>query len=67
MKIKSKNGPYSHPLHFVRRRMDKMVTEKNVDKVRVAKLVCQETASLDILDLRERISELVTMIEAANL
>jgi predicted ATPase len=39
---------------------------KTVDKVAVARLVCQQPAALDMLDLRKRVTDLVAMIRKAN-
>jgi len=70
-------GQFDHALYFKRtgprRRRRVAVSEgsqdliqTDVDKVKVARLVCQQPANLDILDLRERVEELVAMIRQAN-
>ncbi len=56
-------GTYNHAFFFKTENGD---VYKKPDKVGVAKLVCEQPANLDMLDLQERISELVKMIEAAN-
>jgi hypothetical protein len=70
----SKGGQFDHALYFRRRRAGNVDSsesageylEKNVDKVKVAHTVCTNGANLDVLDLRERVAELVAMIRAAN-
>ena len=61
-------GPYDHALWFRRVVEDggKRTVEKTVDKVAVAHEVCKERADLQILDLEERVGELVSMIRKAN-
>jgi hypothetical protein len=70
----SKGNKFDHALYF-RRRKTKGAEgsevagefwEKNVDKVKVAHTVCTNGANLDVLDLRERVDELVAMIREAN-
>jgi len=60
----SKGGPYEYALHY--KRKDNNRVEGSVDKVKVAKIVCEEPPNLDVLDLRERLDELVAMIRKAN-
>ncbi|MFC4706844.1 AAA family ATPase [Paraburkholderia caffeinitolerans] len=70
----SKGGQFDHALYFRRRKTrgadDSEAAgdfwEKNVDKVKVAHTVCTNGANLDVLDLRERVAELVAMIQKAN-
>lgn len=70
----SKGGQFDHALYFRRKKTkglgssegEAVVTEQNVDKVKVAHAVCANGANLDVLDLRERIEELVAMIREAN-
>ncbi|KWV56660.1 hypothetical protein AS156_04060 [Bradyrhizobium macuxiense] len=62
-------SPYGHALHFKSRSAsgtgpDKIV--RDIDKVRVAKIVASKPAELDILDLRENVTDLVALIRAAN-
>ncbi|MGY3496692.1 ATP-dependent nuclease [Bradyrhizobium sp. USDA 4502] len=62
-------SPYGHALHFRSRSSsgtgpDKVV--RDIDKVRVAKIVASRPAELDILDLRENVTDLVALIRAAN-
>jgi predicted ATPase len=69
-------GCYDHALYFIRKAPKKKrgavaaiksdLVETSIDKVAVAKAVCARPAKLDVLDLRERISELVAMIQHAN-
>lgn len=68
-----KGGQFDHALYFRRRKENVNgpesaggYLEKSVDKVKVAHAVCTNRANLDVLDLRERVSELVAMIRAAN-
>ena len=56
-------GRFDHVLHFVRK--DGSLC-KDVDKVAVARVVCAKPASLDALDLRKRVTDLVAMINRAN-
>jgi AAA domain, putative AbiEii toxin, Type IV TA system len=60
----SKGGLYNHALHY--KRKDNSRDEVSVDKVKVAKIVCDQSPNLDVLDLRERVDELVAMIREAN-
>lgn len=70
----SKGGQFDHALYFRRTKTkggDGSETaveflEKSVDKVKVAHTVCTNGANLDVLDLRERVAELVVMIREAN-
>jgi hypothetical protein len=70
-------GQYDHPLFFVRKKArksrstraiekDNELLETSIDKVAVAKHVCQHPANLDILDLKDRLSDLVELIDRAN-
>lgn len=64
-----RNGQYDYSYHFWRDdsgNPGRRKTEKNVDKVGVAKLLCMSEADLDVLDLRDRVRELVSMIKKAN-
>ncbi len=71
------DGAYEHALYFnriaLKNRRSKnnsseaeSLIETNIDKVKVARLVCEHPANLDILDLRARIKEVVEMIIRAN-
>ncbi|MBU9161492.1 ATP-dependent nuclease [Burkholderia multivorans] len=70
----SSGGQFDHALYFRRRKGGASgesegvgeFRETNVDKVKVAHVVCSGSVNLDILDLRERVGELVAMIRAAN-
>jgi len=56
---------YDHALYFKRKgRPSEIVTD--IDKVKVARLMCDEPVDLKVLDLREKIEELVAMLRAAN-
>ncbi len=68
-------GAYDHALHFERTAPKKKrngpqptsLAETEVDKVKVSRAVADDgEGGLDVLDLRERIDELVAMIRAAN-
>ncbi|MFL9893735.1 AAA family ATPase [Paraburkholderia sp. RL17-381-BIF-C] len=66
-------GQFDHALHFFAAntaRSKKAIASgtvfDDVDKVKVAKKVCEQPADLDVLDLRKRITALVEMIQAAN-
>lgn len=68
-------GAYDHALHFDRTAPKKKrkgpqptdLTETEVDKVKVSRAVVSDgERGLDVLDLRERVNELVAMIRAAN-
>jgi hypothetical protein len=63
-----KVGRYDHAFYFVRKNARSPDTKiyTTGDKVGAALLVAAKPAELDILDLRERINELVAMIRAAN-
>lgn len=65
---------FDHALHF-RRAIPKRkrvgppptdLTETNIDKVKVAKRVCEHAADLSVLDLAGRVRELVDLIGRAN-
>lgn len=70
------NGTYEHPLYFRRSRPKKRrragpetndpLIETNIDKVKVAQHVAVKPADLRVLDLGERIQELVEMLRQAN-
>jgi predicted ATP-dependent endonuclease of OLD family len=70
----SKGGQFDQALNFERKaakkRRTKVATtdliETVVDKVKVARIVCEQEADFRILDLRQRVTDLVAMIEAAN-
>lgn len=64
-----KEDPYSHALHYWPKTGDgarSRKAETGVDKVKVAKLVCDAKPSLDILDLKKHVKDLVNRIRAAN-
>jgi predicted ATPase len=65
-------GAHSHALHFKlvrprRRKGSQSDLETKVDKVKVAKVVCEAPADLEKLDLRDRVIEIVEMIRKANI
>ncbi|WP_157829753.1 AAA family ATPase [Pseudomonas fluorescens] len=53
------SNAFVHPLYFTR---TDDVLFKKADKVKIANFICAKDANLDILDLRERITELVDRI-----
>ena len=57
-------GPYDHAFHFVRKGDDALYTQ--ADKVGVAARICEADADLDILDLKDRVTELAKMNWQAN-
>jgi predicted ATPase len=59
-------GIYNHALHYVRAD-SKGAIVKSADKMKVAKATCREPPDLTILDLKDRVEELVKMIRNANL
>lgn len=67
-------GPYKHALFFERARPRRGVSastqtdliERKIDKVKIARIVTQGEADLTVLDLEERMQELVAYIQAAN-
>ncbi|MES0826112.1 AAA family ATPase [Ruegeria sp. SCP11] len=68
-----RGGKYDHALHFIRKRTkgeadkkDGELVFKDVDKVKVARLVCEAPANLEVLDLAERVEALVDFIRTAN-
>jgi predicted ATPase len=60
----SAGGQYNHALHFLRAENSKIETE--VDKVRVAHLVCEKEPDFSVLDLDEKVRQLVVFIRKAN-
>jgi energy-coupling factor transporter ATP-binding protein EcfA2 len=67
----STGGQYDHALQFIRskakpgKKNDSLI-EDAVDKVLVARKVCEGPADLSILDLSKRVDELVAFIRKAN-
>lgn len=59
---------YNPALPFKLKRPDRDGNEiyKNIDKVKIARLVCESDANLDVLNLTEKITELVKFINNAN-
>jgi predicted ATPase len=58
--------PESERHAFYFKRKDNGKTHKKVKKVKLAGIVCAEPPNLDVLDLRERVTELVALIRRAN-
>lgn len=58
-----RTGQFSHVLPF--KKTDGSTMEK-VDKVAVATAVCSEPANLDVLDLRERVQEVIGLIRSSS-
>jgi predicted ATPase len=56
---------YSHRLHYLSAKKGAKIVEE-VDKVKVARIVCHSPADLTVLDLKEQITKIVRMIEKAN-
>ncbi|MEO9518132.1 MAG: AAA family ATPase [Paracoccaceae bacterium] len=64
-----KTGQYDHAFFFFRadpKNAGRLMTYKNGDKVGAAAIICDKPAELDVLDLRDKIGELVEMIHQAN-
>jgi len=65
----SSGGPFDHPLHYFRsgsgRGAPNELVDK-IDKVQVARKVCEGTADLSQLDLRQQVEGLVRFIRQAN-
>ena len=62
-------GQYDHAFYFFRKNpknAESLEAYKGGDKVGAAAIICDQPANLDILDLRERVSELVAMVRHAN-
>ncbi|MEQ8655896.1 MAG: AAA family ATPase [Hyphomicrobiales bacterium] len=62
-------GRYDNSFHFLREDPEKkgvQISYAGADKVGLANLLCEDAADLSLLDLRERITELVKMIREAN-
>lgn len=67
-------GRFDHALHFYRKEKKRRgdgslvgaLLEKDVDKVKVARLVCEQPLELNVLDLEENLRKLVSLIENAN-
>jgi hypothetical protein len=56
---------YEHALYYVGKD-DKSAVVKTADKVKVAKLICEQPANLGLLDLGDRVEEVVQLIRNAN-
>ena len=64
-----KTGIFDHAYYFMQEDPDMPGhhrTFKNVDKVKLANHICSKPANLDILDLKERITNLGNMVQKAN-
>lgn len=61
-------GQFEHILHFKKEARGKKVgeIETDVDKVKVARKVCESPADLDVYDLKSQVLKLVAMIRKAN-
>ncbi|UFI03644.1 AAA family ATPase [Roseibium aggregatum] len=61
-------GQFDNSFYFERKKPEKNgnIIFKNADKVKVATLVCEQPANLNVLDLKRRISNLVKIVERAN-
>ncbi|ERP88742.1 hypothetical protein Q669_09790 [Labrenzia sp. C1B10] len=68
-KIAGETGRFDHAFYFARNDptdTGRHIIFKDADKVGAANEICKSPAKLDILDLRERIGEVVEMIRKAN-
>lgn len=64
-------GQFDHALHFYRKPThpnagEDLTIMTEIDKVKVAKLIAEQPANLNVLDLAVRLSALVVMIKNAN-
>jgi AAA15 family ATPase/GTPase len=55
---------FSHRLHFIRNKS--LAIQKDVDKIKVARAVCDYEADLSMFDLEKQVKKLVAMIRTAN-
>lgn len=70
----SSGGQFDHALYFIRKKKpgegrlkdSELIKKEGIDKVKVARLVCEEKADLTPLDLSERMDELLQFIQRAN-
>jgi predicted ATPase len=65
----SDGDPYSHALHYWPKATDGRRGKKleaGIDKVRVAKAICEVAPNLEVLDLKKNVRDLVNRIRAAN-
>nr|WP_306045011.1 AAA family ATPase [Nioella sp. MMSF_3534] len=68
-KSAGKTGSFDHAFYFYRDDPEKPgrnKTYKMGNKVGAAEIICSESADLSILDLKERVEELVAMLQRAN-
>lgn len=63
-KAPCKSGAYDHAFYFERKNPAGVYTEGN--KVGAARIIAESGADLDVLDLRDRITELVQLIRSAS-
>jgi hypothetical protein len=64
-----RTGKYDHAFYFFRedpKKPGQRKTYKDGDKVGAASIVCSKPADLEILDLHDRVKEVVGMIKRAN-
>jgi hypothetical protein len=61
-------GAYDHVFHFRKKGPGAGATDiyRDGDKVGVAAIVCSHEANLDVLDLRQRVTEVVAYVQDAN-
>jgi predicted ATPase len=64
-------GKYKHSLYYKRKpdslsEKPKQSIEKFADKIKIARLVCEDPTDFRILDLNQRVSELVEFVRKAN-
>jgi hypothetical protein len=58
-------GQFDHAL-FYKAKDSGDIVKKGIDKVKVARKVCEAPANLAVLDLKERLDAIVAMIRSAN-
>jgi hypothetical protein len=65
----AKTGKFDHSFHFMRHSSRKPGTKETFsggDKVGAASIIASQTANLEILDLKQRLTELAALIRQAN-
>lgn len=64
-----KTGCFDHAFYFMKENPEKpgqRKTHTEGNKVKAANAICEELANFDILDLRNKVSDLVAMVQKAN-
>jgi len=62
--LEQDNDEYSKPLNYINKKDE--VKSKGFNKVAIAKKVIEQNPSLDVLDLKERLEEMIAYINSAN-